>query len=410
MELLPRDVKMSAGKVQFPGVQALVLQEENAVAAGRRVAAASPGRRGGEPPREHLCKPQNWQTNSSAAPGCFNQQKVFKALGGRCWSSSSPEPGCFEEATRAQAAVGDPGAEQHPWAEARGVPTPRAGGFLGASHCSLPHCPMGNPTGSVTAGRPVAVQHLTVHNVSAQSMLLAWQPVSGATGYRLSWATLTGRCCPLCPLCWWPQGRGRRGQWHPKGWLCWLPQGRTGTGWTWMRGGRRMHWGGCSPTLTTWWPWPRSSGSWRDPQPPCGRGRVGAGHGASTPFLPCCHCHGMRENHPIALHQSDAPVVCGAGGSVARGSLAHGVPLAEAGAEQMLRTNILGPTSIQVLWTSAHDARGYRLEWKRATGRLRVPHYPHGPPVPAACTDPRSSQDRSPPGRCRSPAAPTPTS
>ncbi|KAK2534726.1 Col7a1 [Columba livia] len=40
----------------------------------------------------------------------------------------------------------------------------------------------------------------------------------------------------------------------------------------------------------------------------------------------------------------------------------------EASAEQMLRTNILGPTSIQVLWTSAHDARGYRLEWKRATG------------------------------------------
>ncbi|NXD66125.1 CO7A1 protein, partial [Eolophus roseicapillus] len=40
----------------------------------------------------------------------------------------------------------------------------------------------------------------------------------------------------------------------------------------------------------------------------------------------------------------------------------------QAGAEQMLRTNILGPTSIQVLWTSARDARGYRLEWKRATG------------------------------------------
>ncbi|NXC79092.1 CO7A1 protein, partial [Cercotrichas coryphoeus] len=40
----------------------------------------------------------------------------------------------------------------------------------------------------------------------------------------------------------------------------------------------------------------------------------------------------------------------------------------QAGTDQMLQTNILGPTSIQVLWTSARDARGYRLEWKRATG------------------------------------------
>ncbi|TRZ13503.1 hypothetical protein HGM15179_013603 [Zosterops borbonicus] len=40
----------------------------------------------------------------------------------------------------------------------------------------------------------------------------------------------------------------------------------------------------------------------------------------------------------------------------------------QAGTDQTLQTSILGPTSIQVLWTSAHDARGYRLEWKRATG------------------------------------------
>lgn len=53
-------------------------------------------------------------------------------------------------------------------------------------------------------GHLEGVQHLTVHNVSAQSMLLAWQPVSGATGYRLSWATHTGRCLShsLCPFCW----------------------------------------------------------------------------------------------------------------------------------------------------------------------------------------------------------------
>lgn len=43
------------------------------------------------------------------------------------------------------------------------------------------------------AERPAGVQHVAVHNVSAQSMLLAWQPVTGATGYRLSWAALAGR-------------------------------------------------------------------------------------------------------------------------------------------------------------------------------------------------------------------------
>lgn len=55
-----------------------------------------------------------------------------------------------------------------------------------------------------STGHLVGVQHLTVHNVSAQSMLLAWQSVSGATGYRLSWATRTGRLLSqsLCPFCW----------------------------------------------------------------------------------------------------------------------------------------------------------------------------------------------------------------
>uniref|UniRef100_K7G4Y9 Collagen alpha-1(VII) chain n=1 Tax=Pelodiscus sinensis TaxID=13735 RepID=K7G4Y9_PELSI len=40
----------------------------------------------------------------------------------------------------------------------------------------------------------------------------------------------------------------------------------------------------------------------------------------------------------------------------------------ETGIVQSLRTVILGPTSIQVLWNIIRDARGYRLEWKRATG------------------------------------------
>uniref|UniRef100_A0A8C3RII3 Collagen alpha-1(VII) chain n=1 Tax=Chelydra serpentina TaxID=8475 RepID=A0A8C3RII3_CHESE len=38
------------------------------------------------------------------------------------------------------------------------------------------------------------------------------------------------------------------------------------------------------------------------------------------------------------------------------------------GVFQSLRTVILGPTSIQVAWNIIRDARGYRLEWKRATG------------------------------------------
>lgn len=94
---------------------------------------------------------------------------------------------------------------------------------------------------------------------------------------------------------------------------------------------------------------------------------------------------------PMAPHRGDAPtLLCGwvAGGGVARGSLAHRVPLAEAGAEQALRTNILGPTSIQVLWTGAREARGYRLEWKRATGGLGAPGLPHRLPVLAASSDP----------------------
>ncbi|NXG56027.1 CO7A1 protein, partial [Hemiprocne comata] len=60
----------------------------------------------------------------------------------------------------------------------------------------------------------------------------------------------------------------------------------------------------------------------------------------------------------------------------------------QAGGEQTLRTNILGPTSIQVLWTSTRDARGYRLEWKRATGRLGMLPVPHRLPAPAAGGDP----------------------
>nr|XP_048713923.1 collagen alpha-1(VII) chain isoform X3 [Caretta caretta] len=40
----------------------------------------------------------------------------------------------------------------------------------------------------------------------------------------------------------------------------------------------------------------------------------------------------------------------------------------ETGIVQSLRTVILGPTSIQVAWNIIRDARGYRLEWRRATG------------------------------------------
>lgn len=95
---------------------------------------------------------------------------------------------------------------------------------------------------------------------------------------------------------------------------------------------------------------------------------------------------------PMAPQHGDAPCpAMGMGlgmhsvaGRVAQGSLAHGVLPAEAGVEQTLQTNILGPTSIQVLWTGARDARGYRLEWKRATGGLRLPSAFHSPFVLAA--------------------------
>lgn len=99
-----------------------------------------------------------------------------------------------------------------------------------------------------------------------------------------------------------------------------------------------------------------------------------------------------------------------AGSRVAQGTLAHGVPLAEAGSVQTLQTNILGPTSIQVLWTSAREARGYRLEWKRATGRLEVPVAPPGPPCQQLAVILPFLQDQSPPEQCLSPAAPILTS
>ncbi|XP_061864653.1 collagen alpha-1(VII) chain [Colius striatus] len=135
-------------------------------------------------------------------------------------------------------------------------------------------------SGRARTRRLMGVQHLTVHNVSAQSMLLAWQPVGGATGYRLSWATLTG------------QDRHRMD----------LDAGRTS--------------------------------------------HVLVGLQPNTDYMATVTpLFGQLEGPTATIRQRTG-----------------------AGAEQTLRTNILGPTSIQVLWTSARDARGYRLEWKRATG------------------------------------------
>nr|XP_041574710.1 collagen alpha-1(VII) chain isoform X10 [Taeniopygia guttata] len=126
----------------------------------------------------------------------------------------------------------------------------------------------------------VGVQHLTVHNVSAQSMLLAWQSVSGATGYRLSWATLTGQ----------------------------------------------------------------------------DRHRVDLDAGQMSHALV-----GLQPNTDYVV--TVAPLF-----RQLEGPAATVQQRTEAGSIQALQTNILGPTSIQVLWTSAREARGYRLEWKRATG------------------------------------------
>lgn len=124
-------------------------------------------------------------------------------------------------------------------------------------------------------------------------------------------------------------------------------------------------------------------------------------------MLSCC-CAG--EEAGTSPH-SPYPAVCWVAGSrVAQGTLAHEVPLAEAGTDQTLQTNILGPTSIQVLWTSARDARGYRLEWKRATGGLGVPVAPVGLPCQQLALTLPFLQDQSPPEWCLSPAAPIPTS
>ncbi|XP_009076240.1 PREDICTED: collagen alpha-1(VII) chain, partial [Acanthisitta chloris] len=124
--------------------------------------------------------------------------------------------------------------------------------------------------------RLVGVQHVAAHNISAQSMLLAWQPV----GYRLSWATLTG------------QDRHRVD----------------------LDAGRSSH--------------------------------ALVGLQSNTDYVvTVAPLYGQLEGPTATVRQRT-----------------------EAGTDQMLQTNILSPTSIQVLWTSAHDAHGYRLEWKRATG------------------------------------------
>ncbi|KAI1234455.1 Collagen alpha-1(VII) chain, partial [Lamprotornis superbus] len=153
----------------------------------------------------------------------------------------------------------------------------------------------------------VGVQHLTVHNVSAQSMLLAWQSVGGATGYRLSWATRTGR--------------------H----------------------------------------------------------RVDLDAGQTSHALV-----GLQPNTDYVV--TVAPLF-----RQLEGPTATVHQRTEAGTDQTLQTNILGPTSIQVLWTSARDARGYRLEWKRATGGLGVPVAPVGPSLPAAGCDPSLPAGPEPP-------------
>lgn len=125
----------------------------------------------------------------------------------------------------------------------------------------------------------------------------------------------------------------------------------------------------------------------------------------SAPGAIAAGCSGDQHPWPHTTVMLPTRLCAGAGDTpwwvassrVAQGSLAHGVPLAEAGAEQTLRTNILGPTSIQVLWTSARDARGYRLEWKRATGRLGAPGPLHRRPVLAAGGDPSLPTGPEPP-------------
>ncbi|RMC00145.1 hypothetical protein DUI87_23556 [Hirundo rustica rustica] len=126
----------------------------------------------------------------------------------------------------------------------------------------------------------VGVQHLTAHNVSSQSMLLAWHSVDGATGYRLSWATRTGQ----------------------------------------------------------------------------DRNRVDLDARQMSHALV-----GLQPNTDYVV--TVAPLF-----RQLEGPTATVWQRTEAGTDQTLQTNILGPTSIRVLWTRARDAHGYRLEWKSATG------------------------------------------
>lgn len=128
-----------------------------------------------------------------------------------------------------------------------------------------------------------------------------------------------------------------------------------------------------------WWVWVMRTCCWPLALSPVPLPRDGVGTSTLGPTPRCSPPSCVR-----------GPGTCRGGWPAAewhRAAWPTGVPLAEAGAEQTLRTNILGPTSIQVLWTSARDARGYRLEWKRATGGLGAPGPLHRRPVLAAGGD-----------------------
>ncbi|KAK2091091.1 Collagen alpha-1(VII) chain [Saguinus oedipus] len=170
-----------------------------------------------------------------------------------------------------------------------------------------------NSIGEAVSGtaRTTALEgpELTIQNTTAHSLLVAWQSVPGATGYRVTWRVLSG-------------GATQQQELGPGQGSVLLRALEPGTDYEVTVStlfGRNV---GPATSLTA------RTGEEAGHCLQAGTGRQG------------------KAQRPLTLH----------------------VPWADTSVEQTLRPVILGPTSILLSWNLVPEARGYRLEWRRESG------------------------------------------
>ncbi|KAK2499530.1 hypothetical protein MC885_016479 [Smutsia gigantea] len=174
-----------------------------------------------------------------------------------------------------------------------------------------------NSIGEAVSGtaRTTALEgpELTIRNTTAHSLLVAWQSVPGATGYRVTWQVL-------------------RGEWE--GWAVGAPAPQTGLQ---------------IPEST------RPTGpSVRPAGGPTQQQELGPGQQSVL----------LRDLEPGTNYEVTVSALLGR--SV--GSAASLTARTDSAVEQTLRPDILSPTSILLSWNLVPEARGYRLEWQRESG------------------------------------------